>query len=130
MPLVQFTDSELLRGKIYPVDWYLVRIDEIGTKPAKNGESTNFPVTGTIIKNAETGDTTFANHPIEWMFNSKAMGFAVGFFTAMGIEVEANKRYDLGAFAGKFIEVFIENDIYEGRQVNRVNHKYRPAQTE
>lgn len=123
-PVISFSDKDLLRGKVITPGWYIVRIDQIGEKLAKNQESTNYLVEGTILGNADDGSTEFANFPLEWNFNSKAMGFAVGYFKALGFEVEAGKRYDLAATAGKQLKVFIENDIYEGRTVNRVNHKY------
>ncbi len=61
------------------------------------------------------------------MFNSKALGFLKGLFAACDIPLEANKRYDLGSFAKQIVDVYIENDLFEGRTVNRVNHKYRKA---
>jgi len=127
MPMVEFGDRDLLRGKIVPPAWYRVRIESIGEGPSSKGDSTNYPVAATIIRNAENGDTSLANVPIEWMFNSKAIGFAVGFLQAFGVEPKSGQRFDLAAAEGKELEVFIENDQYQGRLVNRVNHKYRPA---
>lgn len=125
MPMIQISDKDMLRGKVYTPGWYTVHIEQIGEKLAKNQESTNYVVEGTILRNADDGSEDFAKHPLEWNFNSKAMGFVVGFLTALGVEVQSNKRYDLSAFAGRNIDVYVENDLYEGRQVNRVNHKYR-----
>lgn len=125
-PMIGFTDRDLLRGKIVTPAWYIVRIDSVGEKLSKDQGSTNYPVEGVIIKNADDGSEEFANVPLDWNFNSKAIGFAVGFLAAFGLAAEANKRYDLNAVAGKYLEVFVENGLYEGRTVNRVEHKYRP----
>lgn len=125
-PMIGFTDRDLLRGKVVLPAWYIVRIDSIGEKPSKDQQSTNYPVEGVIIKNAEDGNEEFANIPLDWNFNSKAIGFAVGFLAAFGLTPEAGKRYDLNAVAGKYLEVFVDNGLYEGRTVNRVEHKYRP----
>lgn len=125
MPIVQFTDRDLLRGKVVEPAWYLVNIDNIGEGPSKDGGSTNYPTEGTIIKNADTGDEKFKNVPIDWNFNSKAIGFAVGFLAAFGVDVKAGARFELANAVGKQVEVFIENGEYQGRMVNRVNHKYR-----
>jgi hypothetical protein len=125
--MLDFSDRDLLRGKIVTPAWYLVRIDAVGEKPSKDGGSTNYPVEGVIIKDADSGSEEFANVPLDWNFNSKAKGFAVGYFAAFGVTPESGKRYDLSATAGKFLEVFVENGLYEGRTVNRVEHKYRPA---
>lgn len=129
-PIIGFTDKDLLRGTVVPPGWYTVRIDSVGEKLAKNGESTNYPVEGTIIKNADDGTTVFQNTPLDWNFNSKAIGFAVGFLKALGMDVESGKRYDLSAAAGHSLDIFVENDIYEGRTMNRVNHKYRPLRAD
>jgi len=123
--MIQFSDRDLLRGKIVEPAWYLVTIQNIGEAPSKDGGSTNYPVEASIIKNAETGDEAFAGVPLDWNFNSKAIGFAVGFLSAFGVDVKAGQRFDLANAVGRNVEVFVENDTWQGRMVNRVNHKYR-----
>jgi len=125
MPIISFGERDLLRGKILPPAWYTVRVDGVGEKPSRDGNSTNYPVEGTVIRNADNGSVEHAGVPLDWMFNSKAIGFAVGFLASFGVDVKAGARFDLNAAAGKMIDVFVENDTYEGRIVNRVNHKYR-----
>jgi hypothetical protein len=125
MPIVEFSEDDLKRGVIVTPAWYRMLIVEVGEKLSKDQGSTNYPVEGRIIKNAEDGSTAFAGVPITWNFNSKAMGFSRGFLSALGVAVEAHKRYDLAAAKGMEIEVFVENGTYEGRLVNRVEHKYR-----
>lgn len=125
MPVISFSEKDLLRGKIVEPAWYRVRIDNIGEAPSKDGGSTNYPVEGVILKNADNGNEEFKGVPIEWNFNSKAIGFAVGFLQAFGVDVKAGARFDLNAAAGKEVDVFIENDTWQGRMKNQVNHKYR-----
>jgi hypothetical protein len=125
-PIIGFTDRDILRGKVILPGWYRVSIVGVGENPSKDGGSTNYPVEATVIKNAEDGSTDFVGVPLDWNFNSKAIGFAVGYLSALGYEVASGKRFDLANTAGKEIEVFVENDTYQGRLVNRVNHKYRP----
>lgn len=125
MPIIEFGQRDLLRGKVVEPAWYRVKIEEVGEKSSKDGGSMNYPVEGTILHNADTGSEDFAGVPLDWMFNSKAIGFAVGFLEAMGHTPKAGTRIDLAAAAGKVIDVFVENDVYQGRTVNRVNHKYR-----
>ena len=84
MPVISFSEKDLLRGKIVEPAWYRVRIDNIGEAPSKDGGSTNYPVEGVILKNADNGSEDFKGVPIEWNFNSKAIGFAVGFLQAFG----------------------------------------------
>jgi hypothetical protein len=125
MPMIEFDQKSLLRGKIVTPAWYRVRIESAGTKPSKDGGSTNYPMEGVIIRNAEDGSEEFAGVPLDWNFNSKAIGFAVGFFNAFGMTPETGKRYELNHAVGKELEIFVENDTYNGNAVNRVNHKYR-----
>jgi hypothetical protein len=123
--MIQFGERDLLRGKVVEPAWYLVRIDNVGEAPSKDGGSTNYPVEGTIIKNADNGAEDFKNVPLDWNFNSKAIGFAVGFLSAFGVDVKAGARFELANATGKTVEVFVENGEWQGRIVNRVNHKYR-----
>lgn len=129
MPFITFSARDLQQGKIITPSWYRVRVNSIGESPAKQsdkGPSTNYPVEGTVLFNGDNGDIEFANTPINWMFNSKAPGFAVGFFKSLGFDdVAEGVRYDFSAAEGKELDVFIENDVWQGRTVNRVNHKYR-----
>jgi len=125
MPVVQFGDRDIMRGVIVDPAWYRVRIESVGEAPSKDGGSINYPVVGTILGNADNGDEKFSGVPLDWNFNSKAIGFAVGFLAAFGVDVEKDKRYDLNSAVGKEIDIFVENDTWQGRMVNRVNHKYR-----
>ena len=131
MPIISFSDRDLLRGKTVAPAWYRVRIESVGEQPAKvdpqnpKPPSTNYPVEATILFNGDTGDTEFANVPVDWNFNSKAIGFAVGFLQSFGVEVKSGQRFDLKSAEGRETDVFVENDIYQNRTINRVNHKYR-----
>lgn len=133
MPVISFSDRDLLRGKIITPGWYRVRIETIGEAPAKQSEkgpSTNYPVEATILFNGDNGDVEFKTVPVDWNFNSKAIGFAVGFLQAFGVDVKAGTRFDLKSAEGREIDVFVENDTYQNRLVNRVNHKYRTPRSD
>lgn len=133
MPVVTFSKRELLRGKIVTPAWYRVKIESVGEAPAKaseKGPSTNYPVEGTILFNGDNGDTEYSGIPIDWNFNSKAISFAVGFLQAFGVEVKENTRFDLKSAEGREVDIFVENDVWQNRQVNRVNHKYRTPRAE
>lgn len=123
---ISFTEKDLLRGKLVKPDWYRVRIDEITDSLSSKGDSTNYQVDYTIIKNANTGDEEFAGVPGSWWFNSKAAGFMKGYFESLGVNVQSGQRYDLKATEGKELEVFIRNEMYNNRMTNKVNHEYRP----
>lgn len=126
-PMIDFSESDMLRNKIVEPAWYRVHIDEVGEwTPSKDQQSQNCNMEGHILFNADNGDTACANVPLFWNFNTKAKGFAEGFLKAFGVsDIEVGKRYDLGAAKGKDLDIYVENDVYQGRKVNRVNHKYR-----
>jgi hypothetical protein len=133
MPVISFSDRDLLRGKIVTPAWYRVKIENIGEAPAKQSEkgpSTNYPVEATVMFNGDSGDVEFKGVPLDWNFNSKAIGFAVGFLQSFGVDVKAGTRFDLKSAENREIDVFVENDTYQGRLVNRVNHKYRTPRAE
>jgi hypothetical protein len=125
-PIISFNDRDLLRGKIVEPAWYVVTINSVGEAPSKDGGSTNYPVEGVIVKNADNGSEDFANVPLDWNFNSKAISFAAGFLAALGVDVRSGARFELSNAVGKQIEIFVENGEWQGRILNRVNHKYRP----
>lgn len=127
MPVVSFSERDLLKGKPVEPAWYRVKIDAVGEQLSKDQKSTNYPVEATIIKNADTGDTKFAGYPIEYNFNSKAMGFSRGYLESLGVNVEANKKYELSNTAGMELEMFVGNKEYQGRIVNDYPHQYRPV---
>lgn len=127
MPIVTFSDRDILMGTLVEVAWYRVKIDSVGEEPTTTakGPSTNYPVEGTILFNGDTGDVKFKGVPLRWNFNSKAMGFAKGFLESFGVSPEANRPFDLAAAEGQTLDVYIEHGEYQGRTGNRVNHKYR-----
>lgn len=133
MPVISFSERDLMRGKIVTPGWYRMIIESVGEAPAKTsdkGPSTNYPVEGTILFSGDTGDKVFTGVPIDWNFNSKAIGFAVGFLQSFGVDVKSGTRFDLKSAEGREVDVFVENDTWQGRLVNRVNHKYRTPRAE
>lgn len=130
MPIVEFSSRDLLRGKVVEPAWYRCRVERVGEAPSSDGKSVNYPVEVTILFNGDNGNKTFSQVPIDYNFNSKAIGFAVGFLAAFGVEPQPGQRIDLAAAEGKELDIFIENDTYQSRLVNRVNHKYRKANPE
>lgn len=132
--IFQLSKKDLISGKVYDPGWYRVRIDKFSAAPSKNLDtpSTNYKYEGTILFNADTGDKGYADHPLTWMFNSRAIGFTKGFLMGLGInenEITEDKRFTFESALGKEIDIFVENDTYDGRLVNRVNHKYRVPRT-
>ena len=130
MAIFSFSDSDLLRNKIVEPALYVLNIEgHRDWSPTKDGQSNNCHYECVVEKNAENGSTDFSGVPIELQFNDKpkARGFIEGFLRGLGVDIAPNTRYDGNSAVGKKIEAFIENDTYNGRLVNRCNHKYRPV---
>ena len=128
MAIFTFSESDLLRNKIVEPGWYVLDIQaHRDWTPTKAGDSNNCHYETVIEKNADNGSTDFAGIPIELMFNDKpkARGFIEGFLRGLGVDIQYGARYDGNAAVGKKVEAFVENETYEGRIRNRVNHKYR-----
>lgn len=145
MPIIEISEKDFLRGVVVEPAWYRVRIDDVSEAISSAGTSTNYPVEGVILFNGDTGKTSFSTKNDKgeiveqriagvptpyWNFNNKAMGFAIGFLQSIGVEVKPGMRGDLAVAKGKELDVFIENDTYQGRLVNRINHKYRAPRPE
>ena len=136
-PIVEFTDEDFLRGKIVTPGWYRVRVNNVMEKPAKgdNPKTTKiFPMEGTILYHADSGSEEFSGVPTppSWNFNNNpnASGFILGFLKAVTGDPEFNaKRAELKATEGKEVDVYIDNDTFNGRVVNRINHVYRTPRT-
>ena len=130
-PIIEFNERDILRSKIVTPAWYRVRIENVGEKPSNDGQSINWPIEGTIICNADNGSKEFSGVPTpeNWMFNSKAKGFATGFLESFGADIKAGSRFELNNTIGKELDVFIENGTYNGRVQNQINHKYRVAKS-
>lgn len=138
--IFEFSKEDLLQGKIVTPGWYRVLITRVGQKPStsQNPDTKNvFPIEGKILRNADNGSEEFAGVPTppSWNFNDNpnAKGFVLGFAKSLGFDMTSvekgeteRARFTLKAAEGREVEVFIENDTYEGRVVNRINHKYRP----
>ena len=59
MPMIQFSERDMLRGEVVEPAWYVVNIEQIGEAPSKDGNSTNYPVEAKIVKNADNGNEEF-----------------------------------------------------------------------
>jgi hypothetical protein len=128
---IEFSEKDILRGKLIEPAFYRATIENVEEALSKNGDSTNWILTGTIKFNADNGSKDFAGVPTPyWNFNSKAPGFFIGMLGALGIDPQPGVRYDPKALIGKEVDVFISNELYEGRMINRIPHRYRAPRTE
>lgn len=128
--MIEFSEKDILRSKLVTPGWYLMNIDGLEKKLAAKGDSTNYNYETTVVKNADNGDAEFKGVPVTINFNTKAKGFMVGFFTALGGEAVPGARFNEEAVVGKQIEAFIANEEYDGRMMNKIKHQYRAVRSE
>ena len=98
MPFITPTADDLKRGVLIdPPGWYTVRVNSIGEwELAKSGTSNNLRVDADIIRNADSGEVTFAGYKApNWMFNDKYLSGPIGFLRALGVELKAGERLEL-----------------------------------
>jgi len=129
MPVVEFTQKDILRSVLLPPGWFKVHIDAMGEKLASKGDSKNYTVEGTVVS-TESGDVGDKNNPIagvplDWQFNSKAISMAIPFLNAFGKTVSPGEKIDLDAAEGQDLLVFVARGEWEGREKNDVTGKYR-----
>ena len=126
MPIIEFSKEDFLQSKVVEPAWYRVLIEKVEDRLSKDGKSTNTWLNGKILFNSDTGSEENAGVPTPlWLFNSKATWNVVGFAKAFGMEPAPGKRFDPAATVGKSIDVFIDNEMYEGVLKNSIKHKYR-----
>ena len=129
MAVVQISQDDINRSKIVTPGWYLVEITGATDSMSKDNMSVNTRITGKIISSADGNKSNqFAGVPLPyWNFNSKAPGFSVPFFEALGGDVKDGARFDFNDAVGKRMEVFIGNGTFNGQFQNQIAGQYRKA---
>jgi hypothetical protein len=133
--MIEFSREDLLSSTIVKPAWYRVLIKNVSAKLSKDAQSTNYPIEGTILFNADDGSKEFENVPLNgipsWFFNSKAKWAMIGIIKAVDptADIGPGFRFNEKALEGKEIDVYVDNELYEGTIRNRVNHKYRAPRT-
>jgi len=107
--------EDQLRSKTVTPGWYTCLIKSVEQKPAKTDGSTNTNVEFVV----EGGP--FDGVPVGRTFSEKAPGFAVRFIEAIiGRKIKPEgEDFDFEMATGKKVRVYIKNDTYQGRAVNR-----------
>lgn len=118
MPIIQFSKKDIKRGIIVDPAWYRCVIDETGEKLTKAGDSTNYLMSATVMRNADNGEEKFAGVPLDWNFNTKGLGFMVKFVEALGEEVTEESRFELNESVGRELDIYIKTGMWEGRPKN------------
>ena len=111
----RISKEDLLRSKIVQPGWYTANIKAVTQKAAKTDGSTN-TVVSFVIKGG-----AFDGVPLDRVFSEKSPGFAENFVTAIqGRKPKAEgEDFDFDRAVGKDIRVYVTNDKYAGRLVNR-----------
>lgn len=131
--MIEFSREDLLSSTVVKPGWYTVLIRSVEKRLSKDGNSDNFPVNAVILCNGDDGSEEFKDVPINgipvWFFNSKGKWAMIGFIKALDptAEIGPGFRFNEKGAENKIIDVWIDNEMYEGTMRNRVNHKYRTS---
>lgn len=118
------TKEDLLRSKTVQPGWYTCLVKSVEQAPAKTDGSLNTNVMF-VIKGG-----VFDGVPVDRTFSEKAPGFAVSFIEAViGRKMTADGgEFDLEQAKGRELKVYIKNETYQNRLVNRAED-FKPAQS-
>lgn len=128
MAIWKFMKSDEKRNQLADPAFYELSIEaHRDWTPSKNGPFNNCYFECVIVRNADTGDTTFAGIPIELRFDDKANSQFTreAFMLALGVDWKPDTEYNMASAVGKHIIAFVEHNEYQGRITNKVNNKYR-----
>ena len=145
--LIPFTESDVLGATIVPEGWYEILIEDVEDKASKDNQSINSWIKGKLLKNDDTGETTFKSKdkegkdidvkiagvptPFPWIISSKGAWAAVGLFNSVfGDTIQPGDRRDTGALKGRKVVGFIGKTIYEGTLKNAFTNQWRAPKSE
>jgi hypothetical protein len=116
------TESDVKKAVQINQGWYPVLVDNAYEKPASTDGSKLVVFEGHIIGGE------FDGCPLVWQFSEKAPSFAIPFFKALGApigekgtEFEKGGQFDEKRAIGKTIKVFVKNEMYQGRMLNKAD---------
>ena len=123
MGLFDITPEDVARGTLLQPGWYPGVIKQVTDKPATT-DGTNVSHVGiTILEALDHSGAAVQNVPVLATFSVKAPGSAINFLNALGANIgkEGKKSVDLSdaTCKGKKVSVYIKNDIYDGRTLNK-----------
>jgi len=116
MPVINISREDILKSKVFDPGWYATEVIGVDEKESKAGDSTNYTVEFKVI----TG--IYKDASLYRLFNTKGMGFAVPFLTALGVSIgDQGQSFELNATIGRRLKVHCSNRSYEGKTRNDVD---------
>lgn len=115
-------EADIKKSRQVTQGFYPVLINNAYETQAKTDGSKLIVFEGTI----QGGE--FDGVPLLWQFSEKAPGFAIPFFKALGAPIgepgsdfEKGGQFDEKKAIGKTIKVFVKNELYQGRMLNKAD---------
>lgn len=122
MPTVEFTRTDILRGKVLEPGWYPMEVKSVTEEVSSKGDSTNYVVELEVLSPAHVVGT-----PLKVYFNEKAKGRMIPFVNACGadvndktVSVEKPMAIDIDKCVNKKVQGYVKNETYDGRTINKV----------
>lgn len=127
MPIITFNKADFLKGQPLTPGWYKAKITNFEQKTPKGGsDSLNYKPTFALTIPGRPADEM---PEIEHTFNSKAIGMMIPFIAAKeGKTVQqildgmtnGTYSFDTDSVIGIEMQIKVENEMYEGRLVNKI----------
>lgn len=116
MPVINVTQADILKTKVYDAGWYgatIAKVSDLTT--AKSGTSMNLTITFALEGAAQGKEITET-------FNSQMWGkLAPLFFAATGKQQDPG-QWDTDVLAGKKVDVQLYIDNYNGNLNNKISN--------
>ncbi len=114
--------EDILRGKAVKPGVYVLTVKSCKMGPGKSDPSSNVMAVNFTIESGPAGDNSFNGIPIDTWFSEKAAGMAIPFIEAVtGHKVpETGANPDFEQCIGRKVKAFIKNEMYQGRNTNKI----------
>lgn len=112
--MFEVTAEDILRSKIVTPGLYACEIVSYKEDEAKDKSALHV----FEAKIVQPGD--FLGVPLRIQFSEKAMGFALPFLAALGVDPKKPGKFDPQRFIGKKIRCNVVNDTWQGNPNNKV----------
>ena len=120
--MFNISEEDIKRGTQITQGWYPVLVKNHYEQPAKTDGSRLDYFEGVIVGGE------FDGVPLQWQFSEKAPGFAIPFLKACGAPIgvaggplEKGGSVDPKKCVGVTLKVFVKNELYQGRMLNKAD---------
>lgn len=124
MALFDVTPEDVARGTILQPGWYPAVVSKTEDRPAKTDGSNVTFVTLRLLEARDSDGNGVSNVNVVATFSVKAPGSIINFANALGNKIgkDGKKGVEISdrTCKDRKVSVYVKNDVYEGRTINKV----------